>query len=104
MVQSYAVAVAAALSEEAHVQSSAHTCGLFLEVLVVLLWNLPAYCSCGPYGDRTQRPFGFKMPCCWDLILRDPPPLAAAESVCVKLAAFRKPIGAPADCIDCGAL
>lgn len=42
MLQSYAVAeVAASLSKEAHVQAFAHTCGLFLEVSVVLLCNVP---------------------------------------------------------------
>lgn len=68
MLQSYALAVAAALSEEAHVQSSAHTRGLFLKVLVVLLCNVPEL-SCGPNSDIIQRMFHFKMPRCWDLLL-----------------------------------
>lgn len=74
MLQSYA---AAAVSEEAHVDSSAHTCGLFLEVLVVLLCDVPEL-SCGPRRDRARWMFRFR---CWDLLLGDAAPLAAAESV-----------------------
>lgn len=64
ILQSYAAA--AVLSEEVHQQYSADTCGLFMEVLVVVLCNMLAIHSCGPKYVITQWIFHFKMPCCWD--------------------------------------
>lgn len=43
ILQSYA---AAALSEEVHLQYSADTCGLFTEVLVVVLCDMLVACFC----------------------------------------------------------
>lgn len=50
ILQSYAAAV---LSEEVHLQHSADTCGLFMEVLVVVLCDMLAVHSCRSRYDRT---------------------------------------------------
>ena len=51
ILQSYAAAV---LSEEVHLQCSADTCGLFMEVLVVVPCDMLATHSCGPKYDITR--------------------------------------------------
>lgn len=63
ILQSYAAAL---LSAEAHLQCSADTCGLFVEVLAVVLCHTPAVQSCGPEDDRTQWIFHTEPPRCWD--------------------------------------
>lgn len=51
ILQSYAAAV---LSEEVPLQYSADTCGLFMEVLAVVLCDTPAARSCGSKYDITR--------------------------------------------------
>lgn len=70
ILQSYAAAL---LSEEIHPQCSADTCGLFMEVLAVVLCDTLALRSCWSQCDITQWLFHFKMPFCVDLPLREAP-------------------------------
>lgn len=70
ILQSYAAAL---LSEEIHLQCSADTCGLFMEVLAVVLCDMLALHSCWSQCDITQQLFHFKMPFCADLLLRESP-------------------------------